>query len=284
MKLLKIMLAALICFLVIFGLGGQLTSCQKTTTQHDTTTVIKVDTVIKKDTLTLIDSLFELKDGLVAYYNFNNGNLNDSSGNGNGIKFNTAGLTADRFGRLNNAYLFDGSSSYMAVPNSPSLNPNGAISLMARIKFNTFNTLNCGGNQILAKSIDDNGSGYYALWAATTVGCNVTVDTSKEVIYGAYGDPSSRPGAEAPDFLHTNQWYTVVYTFEKGESNFYLNGVRRNTALLQLGFTPNSDSLYIGRIGSATNPYFFNGVIDEIRIYNKALDADEVKLLTNLTE
>ena len=56
-----------------------------------------------------------LKDGLMAYYNFNGGNLNDSSGLNNNIVFNNAVKTTDRFGKANNAYLFDGSSSYMQV-------------------------------------------------------------------------------------------------------------------------------------------------------------------------
>ena len=49
----------------------------------------------------------DLNDGLVAYYPFN-GNANDESGNGNDGVVNGATLTSDRFGDVDNTYLFEG--------------------------------------------------------------------------------------------------------------------------------------------------------------------------------
>jgi len=48
-------------------------------------------------------------------------------------------------------------------------------------------------------------------------------------------------------------------------------------------YTPNNQDLFIGRHEDATNqfPYWFNGVIDEIRIYNLALPDGAVKQLSN---
>ncbi|HEV8508760.1 MAG TPA: hypothetical protein VGQ53_25370, partial [Chitinophagaceae bacterium] len=79
---------------------------------------------------TAVTVLYDVQTGLVAYYNFNGGSLNDGSGQGNNITFNSATQTSDRFGNPNNAYLFNGTSSYMQVPNSASLNPNN-ITMMA---------------------------------------------------------------------------------------------------------------------------------------------------------
>src|SRR5664279_2298442 len=59
--------------------------------------------------------------GLVAWYPFN-GNANDASGNGNnGVVYN-ATLTTDRFGNANSAYDFNGSSSYVDIPQNGILN------------------------------------------------------------------------------------------------------------------------------------------------------------------
>jgi hypothetical protein len=58
--------------------------------------------------------------GLVASYPFN-GNADDESGNGNhGTVLGTV-LTTDRFGNENSAYEFDGSSTYITIPTSESL-------------------------------------------------------------------------------------------------------------------------------------------------------------------
>src|SRR5580658_8327807 len=128
MKTLKLLFALPV--IVMFSLlsGSTFTSCSKSVTD---TVYIKHDSIIiVYDTTTVHDTSYDITSGMVAYYNFNGGNLNDSSGFNNNITFNNATPTADRFGRANNAYLFNGSSNYMDVPNSPSLNPS-AITLYA---------------------------------------------------------------------------------------------------------------------------------------------------------
>ena len=153
MKVLKAVLTSAVIYLLLFASGSQFSACKKTNTVHDT--IIKKDTVTVKDTLTVIDSTYELRDGLVAYYTFTNGSLKDSSGNGNDIILNNnATKTTDRFGKANNAYLFDGSTSFMQVHNSTSLNPN-VISIMAIVKPNGFYQGACHGNQLVSKGYND---------------------------------------------------------------------------------------------------------------------------------
>jgi hypothetical protein len=106
----------------------------------------------KVDTFTVIDSTYDLQYGLIAYHNFDGGNLNDSSGYGNNITFSNATLTTDRFGKSNNAYLFDGASSYMGAPNSNSLNTSN-VTLMAIFKVNDFYAGPCHGNQIIREGV-----------------------------------------------------------------------------------------------------------------------------------
>ena len=89
--------------------ASTISSCKKTTTLFDT---VRISTIVN-DTIRLTDSVSDVTDGLVAYYSFNGGSLNDSSGYGNNIAFNNASPTTDRLGRANNAYLFNGTSIYM---------------------------------------------------------------------------------------------------------------------------------------------------------------------------
>ena len=112
MKILYSISGTVLLYFVFFAGSTQIAGCEKTTVKHDTTVKVVTDTVIKtvtvRDTLTLRDTIYTLTDGMVAYYNFNGGNLNDSSGHNNNITFNNALPAADRFGLANNARVFDG--------------------------------------------------------------------------------------------------------------------------------------------------------------------------------
>ena len=59
--------------------------------------------------------------GLVGWWPFN-GNANDESGNGNNGTVNGSTLTTDRFGNSNSSYNFNGTSNYIRINNSTSLN------------------------------------------------------------------------------------------------------------------------------------------------------------------
>jgi hypothetical protein len=263
-----------------------LTSCQKET-QFITDTLRLKDTIVIKDTVRTSDTTYcqNLKDGLVAYYNFNGGTQKDSSGSNNHIVYSNAVQTADRFGRANNAYLFDGSTTYMRVANSQSLNPRTGITISAIIKIHDFYRGNCGGNQIIGKGVNDFINGFYALRIRSTVGCNTTVDTSKEVFYGNYGDMPSRLAPQNLNhFIHANQWYHVVFTYAPGEARLYVNGTLIQTLSGTAVFTPNNQDVFIGKHDDFTFPYWFKGVIDELRIYNRVLCQGDVNKLNALKD
>ena len=83
MKFFKFVLASFLALFVFAFFSTSLTSCsKKTVTVYDTTTVIVKDTVVVtvKDTVVINDTIYNLSSGLVGYYNFNGGTLNDSSG------------------------------------------------------------------------------------------------------------------------------------------------------------------------------------------------------------
>ncbi len=286
MKVLKSTVGVLTLIILLFSFQTNFSSCKKEIIRD---TVIIKDTIRTTDTLHITDSIncgcYDLKDGLVAYYNFNGGNLNDSSGKGNNIQSNfNAVKTADRFGKANNAYLFDGKSSYMQVANSTTLNPSGAITLMAIVKMNDFYRGTCHGNQILQKGTKDQNQGVYSLRISDiSSDCYFAVDTSKETSLGFYGDYGNAVGAnDTTEYVKTNTWMNMVYTYDGQYSKIYINGQLKNTYTGKAIFTPNSSDVFIGRAESPEYPYWLNGAIDEIRIYNKALCAGAVKQLSLL--
>ncbi len=194
MKISRLLFGFPAIYLLIFYFLLHIAGCSKTTTVHDTTKIIVKDTVtqIKTDTLLIKDSSCNLKCGLIAYFNFNGGNLNDSSGFNNNITFNSATKTTDRFGNANNAYLFNGTSSYMTVKNNSSLNPS-AITMFAILKVNDFYLGPCGGNQILSKGYPYNVNGFYDMrYFDFSSNCGA-INVNNESFGGSYGDDIS-PG------------------------------------------------------------------------------------------
>jgi Concanavalin A-like lectin/glucanases superfamily len=272
-------------YFFVSTLGTSVSSCAKTTV-HDTTTLIVHDTTVKtiKDTVTVNDSIWNITNGLVAYYNFNGGNLNDSSGHNNNIVFNNATQTFDRLGNANNAYLFDGTSSYMRVANSASINPNN-ITLFAIVKVNGFYTGSCHANTIINKGATDAVTGLYSLRfddssISGATSCSLMPDTVNEFFYGEYGDdiPVGVNAGAGWDSLkiQKGEWYSLAFTYDGHTAKFYLDGALVSSIPKTVPFNPNTSDLYFGKTESTIFPYYFKGVIDEIRIYNRVVDGSQI--------
>lgn len=254
-------------------------TCSKKITDKNQTTAAEISAETS-----LADNLGTA--GLVAWYTFN-GNTLDSSGNSNNVAFNNAKAVADRFGNPKGAYSFNGVDNYMRVPNSASLNPSSEITIFAIIKIKGFYGGACHGNKIVAKGNSDKKNGVYSLnfddqRFYNYNGCNQPLKPNKQDFYARYGNENgsgSATGADDPDFLQKNQWYAITYTYNGTASKLYVNGVLKDTQKKTTTFTANTDDLFIGRLNDPNYPYWFNGVIDEIRIYNKALNANQVQML-----
>jgi len=223
---------------------------------------------------------------LVAWYTFN-GDTKDHSGNGNNVDFNNnATSTAGKDGLPNTAYLFDGTSSYMTVPNSASLNPSSAITIIVVVQPLGFYQGECHSNRVICKGYNDYDNGRYTIgyddqpfWQYQ--GCDQQVKEGKETFYGAYGDGQATSAGVTDLAIHVKQgkWYTLAYTFDGRRSRFYVNGMLQAASVISTTFTPNSNPLFIGRNQDPNFPYYFNGIIDEIRIYNTALSQNNIQQL-----
>jgi hypothetical protein len=231
----------------------QFASCKKENVASSVTSDSRVDLIVAKT-------------NLVAWYKFTKGSTADYSGNNNHLTAYNTTLTSDYLGRPNNAYFFNGQTSYMVAPNSNSLNaPN--VTLVALFKPTGFYTGTGTQSRIFMKGPDDQSNGHYFLGFHNT-----------GAFYGMYGDSQSNSNvANGPDnSLQLNNWYKLVYTYNGRFGKLYVNGVLVSTYDKIATFTPTSDPLTIGKMNRVDFPYWFTGVIDEIRIYNKALNATQV--------
>ena len=213
--------------------------------------------------------------GLIAYYPFT-GNAIDSSGNGNNGTVNGATLTTDRFGKANNAYNFNGTSDYIQVANSASLNSvSNQITISMWLNYdNLLSDYNWKG---ISKGGWNVGSGYELLYRNSYNGDSGGVQLT-----------SSYSGYDASYFnLDTLQgkWINLISTYSQSQGKLYCNGKLIPGSASGGGFSNFISNTYDLLIGKR-NPNdqfagYVNGKLDDIRIYNRALDSSEVQALYN---
>ena len=199
--------------------------------------------------------------GLVAYYPFN-GNANDESGNGNnGVLHGSPQLVSDRSGNNNCAYYFNGSDAYITCPtnNFPINNEPRTISIWIKSPDMAV------GNKMLL------GWGLPSLHRMSALALGRGNNATRQVMYWGYGDDFN-----THTILNDNAWYNIVYTYENGLGYFYVNG-KLDTSYNVSPLTPDSTELYIANFISTMSK--FNGTIDDIRIYKKALNSSEIVAL-----
>ena len=217
-------------------------------------------------------SQVKLDSGLVAYYPFN-GNANDESGNGNNPIFNNATLTNDEQGNPNSAYNFNGIDQYIQIPNSPSLNMSNQISISLKVRPLGFYTGPCYNNMMVMKGDADYLDGNYSLrFADVITGCT-TPTTTNEQFLGGDAVAATNP------IVQLNKWYTVVWTYDGTIERIYVDCVLQDSLVISVNSFINQYDLFIGTLNNSQYPYWLNGDLDEVRIYNRALNYEEVSSL-----
>lgn len=206
-----------------------------------------------------------LDSGLVGYWSFNGPDISgttayDRSGQGNNGTLTNGPTQA--IGKVGQALNFDGVDDYVVVgslSNPPSIN---AITMSSWIYWKSstesYNTIleNYGGS-----------SGY---------GILLRSDQKIASYFNNSGGYIDGGGSSVP----FNTWTHIVSTYDGANVKIYINGVLDQT-LGWVGSFSNNTNLRIGHDQFGAGRYF-NGAIDDVRIYNRALSASEVKLLYNL--
>ncbi len=220
--------------------------------------------LVSKTTLAQVPS-YVPSNGLVGWWPFN-GNANDESGNGNHGTVNGATLTNDRFGNANSAYNFDGISSFIKVLNSLSLeSSNLSISFWIQSTVSQF-------QQILYKVTPNTAANEtYSVPLNLTQSGTLNFDIKNN---------SCTPG-QGWQFNSTSigtilNWTNFILIHDGVNTKIFQNG--------QLIFTIPANypiancqggDLLMGCDWNFNNK--LNGRLDDIGIWNRALDSCEIK-------
>lgn len=202
--------------------------------------------------------------GLVGWWKMDdltNGNTTDSSGQGNngsviGAAFNS--------GRWNSAYGFDGVNDYVNVSDASSLTLSNTSTFSVWVKPEATTT-----QYVLQKGVFQQDGYLLNLYLGTAV----DFYTSQAGAYQRNFIPASGSG------IVINKWNHIVVSMN-GNASIYVNGIMRTPTISQIHLNPADGTTWLS-IGSTTPTpgSFFNGSIDEVRIYNRSLSANEVKEL-----
>ncbi len=239
-----------------------------------------------------------IPNGLVGYWTFDGQNTNwntdttaDVSGKGNtGKLINMSTTTSPVLGRFGQALSFNGTSQYVSIPNSTSVNMGGAtsFSLSAWVNFSSFSTTNCNAQFLIAKG-QDTGSyvGFYGLDVGDTGGCGASTGVKNVgLVFTPSSGTQSNLTAIVPGNLSTGKWYLITGTYNGTILSVYVNGVNIGSQSATGANGSNTDYVSIGGapLDIAGYQYYTHGSIDDVRIYNRALSASEVQQLYYQTQ
>ncbi|MGD8415221.1 MAG: hypothetical protein PVF33_13360, partial [Candidatus Latescibacterota bacterium] len=188
----------------------------------------------------------------------------DNSGSGNdGSIFGAPTWTT---GVIDLALDLNGTTDYGLVPDDPTLDITGAITLAVWIK-----PEKVGTQYVVKKAI-----------ISVTDGYELSLSTSglAFVRFNQFTSANAyRIDTTTPYPTDGNTWMHLAATYDGSTIRLYVNGVEENSATASFSIVANSLDLGIGAQSNGTTP--FQGAIDDARVYCRALSATEIEALAN---
>ncbi|MEQ8423157.1 MAG: LamG-like jellyroll fold domain-containing protein, partial [Cyclobacteriaceae bacterium] len=158
-----------------------------------------------------------------------------------------------------NALDFDGANDYVDLPD-PSVFDFGTGDFTVEAYINGRNV--GGGSQVIVGDFGTDVTNALTFWI------------SGNSVRAAVGGPT--PHLSTPAILTNNNWYHVAFVREGDQAKIYVDGVEQaSTTGLATELIQSPDNMTIGRqIGGS--PFYFNGLIDEVRFWNFARSAPQI--------
>lgn len=207
--------------------------------------------------------------GLVAYFKMN-GDAKDMSGKNNHGEVFGATLTYDRFFNPESAYYFDG-DDYIKIKNHISLCPKN-LTFCGWYKFQ-----NTQGLQLLLdKHISSGSYDSYEMWF------------ENGSLWGTIGRKYEfGPFIETPFKPTRGTWHHLVYSFDNNtnKQKLYINGELVMQTDVNLSIEYDDEPLLLAASNDHNFPhYFYTGAMDDVMIYNRMLNDEEIKKIYEFKE
>lgn len=208
-----------------------------------------------------------LDNGLVGYWPMDEGLgsliTRDDSGHGNTGTLRFIGNSNWKTGVSGKCIEFDGVQEYINCENNNSLNISGNISISCWVYVDIGTT---GVKLIVVKN--------NSLWQDMSYGL---IWNSNKIIFGLNGDWR---GSSASNSVIPGCWNHIVVVYNQTDVKYYVNGVLSGTPYLySTPIIQNTHNVVIGKLNPDVD--FWNGKLDEIRIYKRDININEIKYLYN---
>jgi hypothetical protein len=245
-------------------------------TNMTSTNTAVAQSAVRKKTIKVTQS-DKFTNGLVGMWSFNGPDMSgntaiDRSGMGN--NGTTTGGVRVVLGKNGQALQFDGTSGYVSVGDTSSLNATTAFTVSAWV----YKTGNSSGSSVagtIAGKWNSSGTGWFLELHDTDSG---TPNQLRFYISGV-----STASTYSVGQVSNNAWHHILVKYDGVKKYIYIDGTLDTSPDTTGTPTTANDSFQIGfDTGSAASFNYFNGKIDEVRIYNRALSANEVTQLYNL--
>ncbi len=213
--------------------------------------------------------------GLVGYWSFNEGTstiATDFSGNGNSGTLTNMENTDWVAGKRSRALSFDGSAEYVNIPDNNQLQVTGSLTLAGWVYRRGDSTGSSG--TIIGKDLDLNAG--YSLEVKDS--SEASPDKVRCLLNGLSGN-SLHSTASIPN----NTWTHIACVYNGSTIQVYINGQSSGSVNSTGSISTSTDALRIGHSkGTSNASNYFNGDIDDVRIYNRSLSATEIAALYNV--
>ena len=225
------------------------------------------------DSSTIVD----LKKGLLLYLPFS-GNFADSSGNGNPTAgVGGASLASGPNGSSSSAFGGTGNGERVIVTNNGSIKFDSSYTLSMNVLVNNYQRAD-----FVTMANHSTGAGF-VFGMGTDIGATNIVNMNT---VDASGNCGTVVGSNNSQLLHSrstlqpNTWYNLVLVFKKGVSRIYVNGQLDSTLTTNNKIVPvcMSSNILVGGWWDG-EPTSINGKLDEVRLYNRALNTNEISKL-----
>lgn len=202
--------------------------------------------------------------GLVAAYGFEEGSgssVADASGQDNDGDIDGATWTTS--GKFGNALDFDGVNDLVLVSDSSSLALDSAMTLSAWVR-------PASSANVRRPVVSKSGNGAEGIWGLTS------------------RSPNTGPGlgvrraggwqvASSPTVLDEDEWVHLAATWDGSTGRIYVDGDLAASGTIDGTALTSTGAMKIGASNLIAMDNFFDGLIDEVRVYNRALSTQEIQ-------
>jgi hypothetical protein len=199
----------------------------------------------------------------VAWYKFDDGAGSTAIDSASGCNGTVSGASWTT-GKIGGGLSFDGNNDYVSIPSNAVFDISKAFSVTAWVR--ATGAWGTGGNvDVIMRKGDANP-------------CIWQIDIANGKLEASQTDGAGAPGATT---LLTNKWYHVAGTFDGATVKLYVNGAIDLSIAYPSTITPNGLPIYIGGHMGSTD--VLQGVLDDVRFYNRALTAGEIAAMANIS-